>query len=113
MSSCRVTNCRQSVGAAEQPQRSGELAGAASSRVASSTSVHASLSQSSDDWCTVWKRSSSRCTHSSARLLQREQLVGAQVALVVRRALAGQDRFGEVLVSLGRHWAFAEHTSLQ
>ena len=47
------------------------------------------------------------------RLLQRQQLVRAQVALVVRRALAGQDRFGEVLVSLGRHWAFAEHTSLQ
>ena len=46
------------------------------------------------------------------RLLQGQQLVGAQVALVVRLALAGQDRLGEVLVSLGRH-GLAEHTSLQ
>ncbi len=36
------------------------------SRVASSTSFHACLSHSSDDWCTVWKSSSSRCTHSAS-----------------------------------------------
>ena len=35
------------------------------SSVAASTSFQASCSQSSDDWCTVWKRSSSRWTHSS------------------------------------------------
>ena len=33
--------------------------------VAVSTSFHASLSQSSEDWCTVWKRSSSRWDISS------------------------------------------------
>ena len=33
--------------------------------VAASMSFHASFSQSSDDWCTVWKSSSSRWTHSS------------------------------------------------
>jgi hypothetical protein len=46
------------------------------------------------------------------RLLQREQLVRAQVALVIRRALAGQNRLGEVLVGLGRQGR-REHTSLQ
>src|SRR5207253_4865107 len=44
------------------------------------------------------------------RLLQRKQLVRPQVALVVRRPLPGQDRLGEILVSLGRQGP-AEHTS--
>ncbi len=63
-------------------------------RVASSTSTHACLSQSSEDWWTVWNRSSSRCAHSSGPLLEREQLLGAQVALVVarRRAPRGSAR---------------------
>ena len=46
------------------------------------------------------------------RLLQGEQLVRAQVALVVRRARPGQNRLGEILVRLGRQGP-AEHTSLQ
>src|SRR5438874_5579707 len=37
------------------------------------------------------------------RLLQREQVVRAEVALVVRRTLPGQDRLGEILVRLGCH----------
>ena len=37
------------------------------------------------------------------RLLQRQQVVGAQVTLVVRRTLPGQDRLGEILVRLGCH----------
>src|SRR5437870_4873438 len=44
------------------------------------------------------------------RLLQREQIVRPQVALVVRRPLPGQDRLGEILVCLGRQGP-AEHTS--
>jgi hypothetical protein len=36
------------------------------------------------------------------RLLEREQVVRPQVALVVRRALPGQDRLGEILVRVGR-----------
>ena len=49
------------------------------------------------------------------RLLEREQLVGAQVALVVARRVAGQDRLGVVLArrSRGRvaRLATPEHTS--
>src|SRR5882724_412643 len=44
------------------------------------------------------------------RLLQREELVRPQVALVVRRPLPGQNRLGEILVSLGCQGP-AEHTS--
>jgi hypothetical protein len=51
----------------------------------------ASFSHSSEDWCTVWNSSSSRCARSSG-FLQRQQLVGAQVALVVARAFAREDR---------------------
>ena len=82
--------------AQSQARRSRRFAAARSrrstSRVASSASTHACFSQSSDDWCTVWKRSSSRCTHSSGALLQREQLVGAEIALVVRLPRPGEDR---------------------
>ena len=45
-------------------------------------------------------------------LLQREELVRAEVALVVRRSRSRQDRLGEVLVGLGGH-SRREHTSLQ
>ena len=38
---------------------------AAMRAIASSVSNTASLSQSSDDWCTVWKSASSRCIISS------------------------------------------------
>src|SRR2546430_12864219 len=44
------------------------------------------------------------------RLLQREQIVRPEVALIVRSPLPGQDRLGEILVCLGRQGP-AEHTS--
>ena len=37
------------------------------------------------------------------RLLQREQIVGPEITLVVRRPFPGQDRLGEILVRLGCH----------
>src|SRR5438045_8834710 len=43
-------------------------------------------------------------------LLEGEELVGTQIAFVVRRAVAGQDRLGEVVVRVGGHPG-REHTS--
>ena len=64
MSSAVVTIFRQSF--ARRSRREAPRVARATRRVASSTSFQASFSHSSDDWCTVWKSSSSRWTHSSA-----------------------------------------------
>ena len=46
-------------------RNAGAISPALTCAVAASTSFHVSFSHSSDDWCTVWNSSSSRCTHSS------------------------------------------------
>ena len=52
-------------GAAIEKTKGGPRSPSSISRTASVASEAQSLSQSSEDWCVTWKRSSSRCTHSS------------------------------------------------
>src|SRR5689334_22432590 len=67
---------------------------------ARSSSQAAPFSNSSEAWCTTWKVSSSLCSISS-RLLQCQQLIGAQVAFVVGSCRAGKN--GSAKVVHGAH----------
>ena len=100
MSSWSVTNRRQRSG-----RRSRRAASATSpssaSRAASSTSLVASFSQSSDGLVDDLEEQLVAVHPLVGALLEREQLLGVEVALVVARRRARQDRRVEVLAGGG------------